>query len=62
MLAVPPCVVCGLPSARLELVSPGQLPAEWDQWDDGRREVFQRHRDLDRWRLLFDVNGDRWQI
>jgi len=28
MLAAPPCAVCGTPSARIELVAPGGLPAE----------------------------------
>ena len=30
MVVTPPCAVCGTPSARVELVAPGQLPAEWE--------------------------------
>ena len=32
MVVTPPCAECGTPSARIELVAPGQLPAEWEQW------------------------------
>ena len=31
MLITPPCAACGAPSAHIELVAPGQLPAGWDQ-------------------------------
>ena len=31
MLITPPCAACGAPSAHIELVGPGQLPAGWDQ-------------------------------
>jgi hypothetical protein len=32
MVVTPPCAACGTPSVRVELVAPGQVPAEWDQW------------------------------
>jgi hypothetical protein len=62
MVAAPRCAVCGSASARIELVAPGQLPAEWDQWDDERRDAFQRRRDPDRWQLLFEgiAAGNGW--
>ena len=31
MVITPPCAACGAPSAHIELVGPGQLPAGWDQ-------------------------------
>lgn len=34
-VVTPPCAVCGTPSARVELVAPGELPAEWEQWPSG---------------------------
>jgi len=62
MVAAPPCAVCGSPSARVELVPPGQLPADWDQWNDERRGAFERRRDPDRWHLLFEgvTAGNGW--
>jgi len=62
MVAAPPCVVCGQPSARVELVAPGQVPAGGDQWDDGRRDAFRRRRDPARWHLLFEgvAAGNGW--
>jgi hypothetical protein len=62
MVAAPPCAICGSPSARIELVAPGQLPADWDQWNDERQGAFQRRRDPGRWHLLFDgvTAGNGW--
>lgn len=62
MVVTPLCAVCGEPSARIELVAPGQLPADWDQWNDERQSAFQRRRDPDRWHLLFDgvTAGNGW--
>jgi hypothetical protein len=62
MVATPPCAVCGSPSARVELVAPGQLSADWDQWNDERQGAFQRRRDPDRWHLLYEgvAVGNGW--
>jgi hypothetical protein len=54
MVAAPPCAVCGSSAARVELVAPGEPPAEWDQWTQARRDAFQRRREPDRWHLLFE--------
>ncbi len=51
MVATPPCAVCQAPSARIELVAPGELPAEWEHWDSRRRGSFLRHREPERWPL-----------
>jgi integrase len=32
MMVTPPCAACGTPSARVELVAPGHVPAGWEQW------------------------------
>ena len=29
IVATPPCAACGTPATRVELVAPGQLPAQW---------------------------------
>jgi hypothetical protein len=46
----------------VELVAPGQVPAEWEQWKAERREAFGKYRDSDRWRLLFEgvAAGNGW--
>ena len=54
MVVRPACVVCGSPGARIELVAPGELPAEWERWDSDRRESFRRYRDDDQWWLLLE--------
>jgi hypothetical protein len=54
MVAVPPCAVCGLPSARVELVAAGGLPADWGQWSQDRRQAWQARRGPDQWYLLFE--------
>jgi hypothetical protein len=46
--------VCGQPLGGIELVAPGQLPADWDQWDHERRDALQSRRDPGRWLLLFE--------
>lgn len=44
----------GLPSARVELIAPGNLPAEWEHWGQDARGAFRRYREPARWWLLFD--------
>jgi hypothetical protein len=61
-VAAPSCAACGSPSTRIELVAPGQLPAEWEQWDGMRQGSFLLRRDPERWHLIFKgvtaYNGD----
>ncbi len=52
MVVAPPCAVCGTPSARIELVAPGEFPAEWEQWDSRRQGSFLLHREPERWHLF----------
>jgi hypothetical protein len=54
MVAAPPCAACGAPSARVELVAPGELPADWEQWKNDQKDSFRRYRDPARWWLLFE--------
>ena len=54
MVVVPPCAVCGLPSARVELVAPGSWPADWEQWGQDRRRAWQARRGPGQWYLLFE--------
>ena len=52
MVVTPPCAVCQAPSARIELVAPGELPAGWEHWDTRRRGSFLLHREPERWLLI----------
>ena len=54
MVAPPPCTICEAPSARLELVPPGGLPADWGRWSESRREGFLDRRGSDQWLLLYE--------
>jgi hypothetical protein len=49
----PPCAVCGTASARIEVVAPGQLPAEWEQWSSTVQASILRQSDPGQWYLLF---------
>ena len=53
MVVTPPCAVCGTPSARVELVPPGQVPAEWEQWPGTVQVTILRQRQPGQWYLLF---------
>ncbi len=53
IVVTPPCAACGAPAARIELVPPGQLPAEWGQWPSTVRDSVARQRQSGQWYLLF---------
>jgi len=53
IVVTPPCAVCGTPSARVELVAPGQVPAEWEQWPSTVQGNIVRQREPEQWYLLF---------
>jgi hypothetical protein len=54
MVAAPPCAVCGTPSACIELIAPGELPAQWTEWKASDQDTFLRlYRDSGLWHLLF---------
>jgi len=53
MMMTPPCAACGTPSARIELVAPGQFPAEWEQWPSTVQASILRRREPGQWYLLF---------
>ena len=52
IVVTPPCAACGTPAARIELVAPGQLPAEWDQWPSTVQGNILRRRQPGQWYLL----------
>lgn len=54
LLAVLPCAVCGAPSSRVELVAPGELPADWESWSQDRRDWFLGYRKPDQWYLFYE--------
>jgi hypothetical protein len=53
LLFAPPCRICGKPAVRLEIVPPGKLPQEWDDWEPADRQIFSKHRDASKYVLLF---------
>ena len=53
MVVTPPCAACGTPSARIELVAPGHLPAGWEQWPGTVQASIVRQRQPGQWYLLF---------
>ena len=53
LVTTPPCAVCGSPAARIELVAPGQDPAEWDQWPSTVQDSIVRQREPGQWYLLY---------
>ena len=54
MIATPPCAECGSPSSRVELVAPGELPAEWEQWPSTVQGTFLLDREPEQWYLIFN--------
>jgi hypothetical protein len=54
MVVTPPCAACGAPATRIELVGPGQLPAQWEQWPATVRDSFPLHRGPGQWYLIRD--------
>jgi hypothetical protein len=54
MVITPPCSECGAPSARIELVAAGQLPAGWEQWPSTVQDSISRRRQLAQWYLRFE--------
>lgn len=52
IVVTPPCAACGTPSARVELVAPGQVPAEWEQWPGTVQASILRRREPGQWYLL----------
>jgi hypothetical protein len=54
MLAMPPCAMCGKPSTWMELVAPGELPADWEHWGQRRRDCFTASRNPDQWYLFYE--------
>jgi hypothetical protein len=53
MVVTPPCAECGTPSTRVELVAPGQVPAEWEQWPSTVQDSIARQCEPGQWYLLF---------
>jgi hypothetical protein len=52
IMITPPCAACGTPSARIELVAPGALPAQWDQWPGTVQASISQQRQPGQWHLL----------
>ena len=46
--------VCGEPTSRVELIAPGEDPAEWEHWEEERRAALLRWRKSADWWLLLE--------
>ena len=53
IVATPPCAACGASATRIELVAPGQMPADWDQWPGTVQASIMRQREPGQWYLRF---------
>lgn len=54
-LAVRPrCATCGRPASRVELVPPGELPADWASRSGEEQALFLRNRDPERWWFIYE--------
>ena len=54
MVVTPPCVACGVPASRIELVAPGQVPARWEHWPRTVQDSLLQHRGPGQWYLILD--------
>ena len=56
------CRVCDSIAARVEVVAPGQPPAEWETWEPLRQRTVLKFRDSNEWYLLFEgvEAGNGW--
>jgi len=66
LVETPGCAACGLPSTHIELMTPGELLAEWEQWDGTRQGSFPLDRDPGRRHVIFKgvaaYNVRRWSL
>lgn len=53
ILAEPLCATCGQVTARVEVIAPGQRPANWRRWSRKHLQNFEQHRDPAQWYLIF---------
>jgi len=53
-VAILKCAVCGEPCSRVEVIAPGERPAEWAKWDKRARHSFTQRRQPQDWWLLFE--------
>jgi hypothetical protein len=54
MVVTPLCAACAAPATRIELVGPGQLPAQWEHWPATVRDSFLMCRGPAQWYLIRD--------
>ena len=57
LVAEPTCAECGRSTARVELVPPHDLPAQWDAWSTAQHEDYGRFHDATKWRFLYRGPG-----
>jgi hypothetical protein len=57
MLFRPACMICGRPSATIEVIPPHMAPSEWAAWAEARREAFAKYRVAESHQLLYAGPG-----
>lgn len=57
MLFRPPCSVCGQPSSTIEVLAPGELPADWARWDATYQARYQQWRRAESHSLRYEGPG-----
>lgn len=53
----PSCAMCGARSALVEVLSPGELPSDFEQWPAPGRESYLQHVGTANWRLRYEGPG-----
>ena len=53
----PPCAVCGVPTARIELVPPHGRPRRWPELSEGLRFAFLQYHEPTNWTFIYAGPG-----
>jgi hypothetical protein len=53
LLFTPACHVCGKRAVTLEIIPPGALPQEWDDWNAQSQQIFRERRKPDDYVLIY---------
>ncbi len=53
----PTCVLCAVPSAHIEIVAPEGYPHESQSWSRKQIKIYEEHRDLQSYYLLYEGPG-----
>jgi hypothetical protein len=57
MLCQPGCKECGQRCSSIEVLAPGEIPAEWASWPEPRRDAFTKYRAAGSHYLIYEGPG-----